>query len=156
MIRRPPRSTLTDTRMPYRTLFRSGPRSRPGGVAGVSIEHAASLICLERLNAAILPVDGAGQALPPDEALIPESGLVATMLVNNEVGTIQPVGDFVAAAPAKASLLLCDAVQAYGRVAIPDGPDLIALSAHKIHGPKGIGALWVRDGIDLKPDRKST
>src|SRR3546814_19543501 len=73
------------------------------------------------------------------------------MLVNNEVGTIQPVGDFVAAAHAKASLLLCDAVQAYGRVAIPDGPDLIALSAHKIHGPKGIGALWVRAGIDLKP-----
>src|SRR3546814_3632148 len=104
MIRRPPRSTLTDTRMPYRTLFRSGPRSRPGGVAGLSIEHAASLICLERLNAAILPVDGAGQALPPDKALIPESGLVATMLVNNEVGTIQPVGDFVAAAHAKASL----------------------------------------------------
>src|SRR3546814_9471884 len=73
------------------------------------------------------------------------------MLVNNEVGTIQPVADFAAAAHAKNSLLLCDAVQGYSRVAIPDGPDLIALSAHKIHGPKGIGALWVRDGIDLKP-----
>src|SRR3546814_20924725 len=73
------------------------------------------------------------------------------MLVNNEVGTIQPVGDFVAAAHAKASLLLCDAVQAYGRVAIPEGPDLIALSPHKIHGPKGIGALGGRDGFDTKP-----
>ena len=131
-------------------LFR-GAQARPGGVAGLSIEHAASLQCLERLNAAILPVDGHGLALPPDAALIPENGIVAAMLVNNEVGTIQPVADFAAAAHAKNSLLLCDAVQGYGRVAIPDGPDLIALSAHKIHGPKGIGALWVRDGVDLEP-----
>lgn len=131
-------------------LFR-GARAKPGGVAGLSIEHAASLQCLERLNAAILPVDGAGLALPPGDALIPEGGIVATMLVNNEVGTIQPVADFVAAAHRKDSLLLCDAVQGFGRIAIPDGPDLIAVSAHKIHGPKGIGALWMRDGIDLEP-----
>jgi len=128
-----------------------GSEAMPGGVAGLSIEHAASLQCLERLNATILPVDGAGLALPPDTALIPENGIVAAMLVNNEVGTIQPVADFAAAAHAKNSLLLCDAVQGYGRVAIPDGPDLIALSAHKIHGPKGIGALWVKDGVDLPP-----
>jgi cysteine desulfurase len=131
-------------------LFR-GAEAKPGGVAGLSIEHAASLQCLERLNATILPVDGEGLALPPDEALIPEGGIVAAMLVNNEVGTIQPVADFAAAAHAKHSLLLCDAVQGFGRIAIPDGPDLIAVSAHKIHGPKGIGALWVRDGVDLEP-----
>ncbi|MBL0767304.1 aminotransferase class V-fold PLP-dependent enzyme [Sphingopyxis sp. DHUNG17] len=131
-------------------LFR-GADAKPGGIAGLSIEHAASLQCLERLNATILPVDGEGLALPPDEALIPEGGIVAAMLVNNEVGTIQPVADFVAAAHAKNSLLLCDAVQGFGRIAIPDGPDLIAVSAHKIHGPKGIGALWVRDGVDLEP-----
>ncbi len=123
----------------------------PGGVAGLSIEHAASLQCLERLDAAILPVDAAGLALPPDAALIPQGGIVATMLVNNEVGTIQPVADFAAAAHAKDSLLLCDAVQGFGRIAIPEGPDLIAVSAHKIHGPKGIGALWIRDGVDLPP-----
>ena len=128
-----------------------GAEAKPGGVAGLAIEHAASLQCLERLNAAVLPVDGEGLALPPDAALIPECGIVAAMLVNNEVGTIQPVADFVAAAHARQSLLLCDAVQGYGRVAIPDGPDLIALSAHKIHGPKGIGALWVKDGVDLPP-----
>jgi cysteine desulfurase len=126
-------------------------RAMPGGVAGLSIEHAASLQCLERLDAAILPVDAAGLALPPDVALIPEGGIVATMLVNNEVGTIQPVADFAAAAHAKNSLLLCDAVQGFGRIAIPEGPDLIAVSAHKIHGPKGIGALWIRDGVDLPP-----
>ncbi|MFC3785118.1 cysteine desulfurase [Sphingopyxis italica] len=128
-----------------------GAEIMPGGVAGLSIEHAASLQCLERLNANILPVDGAGLALPPDEALIPEGGIVATMLVNNEVGTIQPIAEFAAAAHAKNSLLLCDAVQGYGRVTIPDGPDLIAISAHKIHGPKGIGALWIKDGVDLPP-----
>ncbi|MBA3942881.1 MAG: aminotransferase, partial [Sphingopyxis sp.] len=126
-------------------------KAKPGGVAGLSIEHAAALQCLERLDAAILPVDGEGLALPPDDALIPDNGIVATMLVNNEVGTIQPVAAFAAAAHAKNSLLLCDAVQGYGRVAIPDAADLIAISAHKIHGPKGIGALWVRDGIDLEP-----
>ena len=128
-----------------------GARAMPGGVAGLSIEHAASLQCLERLDAAILPVDAAGLALPPDAALISEGGIVATMLVNNEVGTIQPVADFTAAAHAKNSLLLCDAVQGFGRIAIPEGPDLIAVSAHKIHGPKGIGALWIRDGVDLPP-----
>jgi cysteine desulfurase len=128
-----------------------GARAMPGGVAGLSIEHAASLQCLERLDAAILPVDAAGLALPPDAALIPAGGIVAAMLVNNEVGTIQPVADFAAAAHAKNSLLLCDAVQGFGRMAIPEGPDLIAVSAHKIHGPKGIGALWIRDGVDLPP-----
>jgi cysteine desulfurase len=129
----------------------SGAKAKPGGVAGLSIEHAASLQCLERLNADILPVDGTGLALPPDDSLIPENGIVATMLVNNEVGTIQPVADFAAAAHAKNSWLLCDAVQGLGRVAIPGEADMIALSAHKIHGPKGLGALWVRDGIDLEP-----
>lgn len=128
-----------------------GAEAMPGGVAGLSVEHAASLQCLERLNATILPVDSEGLALPPDDASIPEGGIVATMLVNNEVGTIQPVADFAAAAHAKNSLLLCDAVQGFGRVAIPDEADLIAISAHKIHGPKGIGALWVKDGVDLPP-----
>ena len=128
-----------------------GAEAMPGGVAGLSIEHPASLQCLERLNAHILPVDGEGLALPPDDMLIPAGGIVATMLVNNEVGTIQPVAGFAAAAHAKNSLLLCDAVQGYGRVAIPEGADLIAISAHKIHGPKGIGALWIKDGVDLPP-----
>ncbi|MBO9697360.1 MAG: aminotransferase class V-fold PLP-dependent enzyme [Sphingopyxis sp.] len=128
-----------------------GAEAMPGGVAGLSIEHAASLQCLERLSANILPVGADGLALPPDDAMIPEGGIVAVMLVNNEVGTIQPVADFAAATHRKNSLLLCDAVQGYGRVAIPEGADLIAISAHKIHGPKGIGALWVRDGVDLPP-----
>ena len=128
-----------------------GAEIMPGGVAGLSIEHAASLQCLERLHATVLPVDSDGVGLPPNAALLPENGIVAAMLVNNEVGTVQPVAEYAAAAHAKNSLLLCDAVQGYGRVAIPESADLIAISAHKIHGPKGIGALWIRDGIDLPP-----
>lgn len=79
------------------------------------------------------------------------SGLVAVMMVNNEIGTIQPVAALAEAAHKAGALFLCDAVQAYGRIDIPEGPDMIAISAHKIHGPKGIGALWVRDGISLEP-----
>lgn len=128
-------------------------REKSGGVAGLAIEHAAGLQCLEKLNAAILPVGADGVALPVDkvDGLIPENGLISMMLVNNEVGTIQPVAAYAEAAHAKGSLILCDAVQGYGRVAVPDNVDMVALSAHKIHGPKGIGALWVRDGVDLPP-----
>lgn len=128
-----------------------GSEVKRGGVAGLSIEHAATIQCLEKLNGMVLPVDAQGLAGAPAAEDIPQDGMVAAMLVNNEVGTIQPVTEFAAAAHAKNNWLLCDAVQALGRVTIPDGPDLIAVSAHKIHGPKGIGALWVRDGIDLPP-----
>jgi len=79
------------------------------------------------------------------------NGLVAAMLVNNEIGVVQPIAALADAAHAAGALFLCDAVQGYGRVAIPDAVDLVAVSAHKIYGPKGIGALWIRDGIALAP-----
>ena len=47
--------------------------------------------------------------------------------------------------------MLCDAVQGFGRMAMPDGPDLVAVSAHKIHGPKGVGGLWMRKGAEPAP-----
>jgi len=77
--------------------------------------------------------------------------LVAAMLVNNEIGVIQPIAELARLAHQAGALFLCDAVQGYGRAAIPENCDLIALSAHKIHGPKGIGALWIRDGLALAP-----
>ena len=129
----------------------SGARLRPGGVTGSAIEHHGVLQRLEDAGAPLIPVGPDGLVPPPEDAVLPQNGLVALMLVNNEVGTIQPVAAYAEAAHASGSLLLCDAVQAYGRVPIPEGPDLIAISAHKIHGPKGIGALWVRDGLRLPP-----
>jgi cysteine desulfurase len=84
-------------------------------------------------------------------ALDERVALVAVMLVNNEIGVIQPAAEAAKLAHAVGALMLCDAVQGLGRVGIPDGPDLIAVSAHKIHGPKGIGALWMRKGAEPAP-----
>ncbi len=93
----------------------------------------------------VLPVDRDGRI----EGALPEADLVAVMQVNNEIGTVaSPIRP--AMLPERARLL-CDAVQGFGRLAPPERVDLIAVSAHKIHGPKGIGALWIRDGVDLEP-----
>ena len=120
-------------------------------VAAAATEHAAVLDVVEFLGGQTFPVDIAGLIRPVAQASGSVGGqaLTAIMLVNNEIGTIQPIAELAGAAHAKGSLFLCDAVQAFGRMPIPDGPDMIAISAHKIHGPKGIGALWVRDGIAL-------
>lgn len=128
-----------------------GDAQRGRGAIGSAIEHPASLQCLERISAGVIPVDGQGLVPPPDADTIPEGGVVSLMLVNNEVGTIQPVADYAAAARERGALIVCDAVQGFGRMAMPDTVDLIAVSAHKIHGPKGIGALWIRDGVHLPP-----
>ena len=81
-----------------------------------------------------------------------ETGLVAVMLVNNEIGVLQPIKQLAGIARARGALFFCDAVQGFGRVRVPvQACDMIALSAHKVHGPKGIGALWLRDGVDLHP-----
>jgi cysteine desulfurase len=101
----------------------------------------------------VLPVeaDGLVDLAALRAAIRPGTGLVAAMLVNNEVGTIQPVEQLAELAHAAGALFLCDAVQGYGRVLIPQDCDLVAVSAHKIHGPKGVGALWIRDGVTLEP-----
>ena len=90
--------------------------------------------------------------IPPSQpSPLKGRGLFAAMLINNEIGAIQPIAEIAESVHAENGLLLCDAVQAFGRIPITTGPDMIAISAHKIHGPKGIGALWVRDGIELAP-----
>jgi cysteine desulfurase len=129
-----------------------------GGVVTIATEHAALLdtVAAEARRGrgvTILPVgpDGLVDLDMAEAAIGQGTGLVAAMLVNNEIGVIQPIAPLIALAKAAGALFLCDAVQGYGRVAIPTGCDLIAVSAHKIHGPKGIGALWIRDGVAIEP-----
>lgn len=125
-----------------------------GPIVTVATEHAAVLDTAEALDeVGVLPVgwDGLVDLDVARAAIRPGVELVAAMLVNNEIGVVQPIAKLADLARRAGALFLCDAVQGYGRVAIPDGCDLIALSAHKIHGPKGIGALWIREGISLAP-----
>ncbi len=129
-----------------------------GPIVTLATEHAAVLdtVAAEAARGrqvTILPVNPDG-VVDLDEAravIQPGTGLVAAMLVNNEIGVIQPIAALAEIAHAAGALMLCDAVQGYGRVPVPDTVDLIAISAHKIHGPKGIGALWIRDGVNLAP-----
>lgn len=117
-----------------------------------AIEHAAVLETAGHAADALdlLPVDGNG-LLDPGAALPERLDMLAVMQVNNEIGTVQPVAELAARARARGALVLCDAVQGAGKFAPPEEADLIAVSAHKLYGPKGIGCLWVRDGVKLAP-----
>jgi len=128
------------------------------GIAIVDTEHAAVRDTAlwygtQGFETSLLPVDPQGLVLLEElEACLgPRTALVGAMLVNNEIGVVQPVDQITEMAHQAGALMLCDAVQGYGRIDIPQQADLIALSGHKIYGPKGIGALWVRDGIDVPP-----
>jgi cysteine desulfurase len=128
-------------------------------VVTLASEHACVLDTAEYLEAQgfevdILPVQPDGLVdLELAEARIDDrTGLVAAMLVNNEIGVIQPIGELAAIARRRGALFFCDAVQGFGRVAVPlEACDMVALSGHKVNGPKGVGALWVADGIEIDP-----
>jgi cysteine desulfurase len=123
-----------------------------GPIAFSAIEHSAVVNAVMATGAPFqeLPVSAAG--LVDSEAEIGEdTGLVAVMQVNNEIGTLQPVDRLAERAHETGALFLCDAVQGAGKIAPPEQADMIAITAHKLYGPKGIGALWVRDGVKIAP-----
>jgi len=125
------------------------------------IEHEAVLNTFKALakrgwRTTVLPLDASGVVSPDRlrDAITDDTALVAIMHANNEIGTIQPVAELAAIAHSHGALFHTDAVQSAGKIPVSVrglGVDLLALSAHKFYGPKGIGALWSKRGVRLSP-----
>ena len=134
---------------------------RPAHVITSRIEHPAVLEpCrfLEGLGARItfVPVDGAGLIDPEDvrKAITHDTSLISIMHANNEVGTVQPIADIARIAHAHGIAMHTDAAQSVGKIPTQVdllGVDLLSVAGHKLYAPKGIGALYVKRGIEVEP-----
>lgn len=140
--------------------FRSG--YRPGNhIVTTRIEHPAVLATCKMLESAgaevtYVPVDGSGRVNPEavEQAVRESTVLVSVMHANNETGVIQPIEEIGRIARERGILFHTDAVQSVGKIPVDVralGVDLLSASAHKIHGPKGIGVLYIRKGTRIPP-----
>jgi cysteine desulfurase len=136
-------------------------RRQGNHIVTTQIEHRAVLDPCRRLEpdgyrVTYVPVDRFGQVSPQDvaDAITPETILISVMLANNEVGTLQPVAEIGAMCRERKVLLHTDATQAIGKIPVDVAAlnaDLMSMSAHKMYGPKGVGALYVRRRVRLEP-----
>lgn len=124
-----------------------------------AIEHHAVLDCVEYLSTlgfrvSYLPVDERGRVQPEvlRELITPHTALVSVMHANNETGAIQPIEEISVITKEHGIIFHCDAVQTVGKIpvnVVELGVDLLSVSAHKIYGPKGIGAIFIRKGTPI-------